>query len=72
MVGISAAAIIPCVEDDLRTFIREQTSRMERATLHMERALVRMGEHLDDQGKQIRANTDAVLAMLDRLDNGRA
>jgi hypothetical protein len=71
------------VQDDLRPFIREQTSRMEKATLHMERALVRMGdrmerslermgERLDDDGKQIRANTDAVLVMLDRLDNGRA
>jgi ElaB/YqjD/DUF883 family membrane-anchored ribosome-binding protein len=82
------------VEDDLRLFIREQTARMEKATLHMERALLRMGDRMetslermgdrmeaslermgqriDDQGEQIRANTQAVLAMLDRLENGRA
>lgn len=71
------------VEDELRVFIREQTARMEAATRLMERALVRMGDRmeaslermgdrLDDQGEQIKANTAAVLAMLDRLDNGRA
>ena len=71
------------MEDDLRLFIREQTTRMERATFHMERALVRMGDRMErsldllerrieDQSGQIRANTQAVLAVLDRLEGGKA
>ncbi len=71
------------MEDDLRLFIREQTTRMEKATFHMERALVRMGDRMErsldllerrseDQSGQIRANTQAVLAVLDRLEGGKA
>lgn len=51
--------------DDLQVFIREQTLRMERATQAMERAL-------RDMGEQMHANTRAVLAVLDRLEGGKA
>jgi hypothetical protein len=60
-------------------FIREQTLRMERAANQQERTLNRQGDalekfmervlaRLDDMGDQIRANTQAVLRLLDRFD----
>lgn len=62
--------------EDLHVFIREQTLRMERAAFAMERALERMGDRMEatlkDMGAQLRANTDAVLAVLDRLERGKA
>jgi hypothetical protein len=59
---------------DLRDFIREITLRHERATeamvnrLEEQRlALVDMRGEIADQRKQIQANTQAVLSVLDRL-----
>jgi hypothetical protein len=60
--------------EDLRDFIREITLRHERATeamvnrLEEQRlALVDMRAEIADQRKQIQANTQAVLSVLDRL-----
>ena len=62
-------------EGDLREFIREVLRRHERATAAMvERleeqrlALVDMRLEIADQRKQIQANTQAVLSVLDRLN----
>ena len=61
----------------LQEFIREQALRMERAAEHQGRelggigeAMDRVVEHLDDMGDQVRANTRAVLQLLDRFDGG--
>ena len=61
-------------ENDLRAFIREILGRHERATdamvarLEEQRlALVDMRGEIADQRKQIQANTQAVLSVLDRL-----
>lgn len=60
---------------DLRSFIREITRRSEIVMSEMvERLtvvgdqLVRVGERLGDLGDQTRANTQAVLRVLDRLE----
>ena len=52
---------------DLRLFIREQTVRAERVTDRQVRALDRMIEKVDDGRDETRAQTKALLAMLDRL-----
>ena len=58
---------------DLRQFIREQTALMQAAARGMERRADVAIERLDDMGDQLRANTQAVLTMLDRLSgNGGA
>jgi hypothetical protein len=61
-------------EGDLRDFIREITLRHERATEAMVNRLeeqrlvfVDMRAEIADQRKQIQANTQAVLSVLDRL-----
>jgi hypothetical protein len=61
-------------ESDLRTFIQEITRRHEVATdamvsrLDEQRlAFVEMRAEIADQRKQIQANTQAVLSVLDRL-----
>ena len=62
-------------ENDLRDFIREITLRHERATeamvnrLEEQRlALVDMRAEISDQRKQIQANTQAVLSVVDRMN----
>jgi hypothetical protein len=62
-------------EGDMREFIREVLRRHEHATAAMvERleeqrlALVDMRLEIADQRKQIQANTQAVLSVLDRLN----
>ena len=65
---------------DLREFIREQTAVMraaargiEASSQRSERKIDAVIERLDDIGDQIRANTQTVLTMLDRLaGNGGA
>ena len=61
-------------EGDLRQFIQEITRRHERATEAMvdrldeqRMAFVDMRREIADQRKQIQANTQAVLSVLDRL-----
>ena len=61
-------------ENDLREFIRELLRRHERATEAMvarldeqRLALVDMRGQIADQRKQIHADTQAVLSVLDRL-----
>lgn len=61
--------------EDLRDFIHEQVRRMERAAQHQGRELAKIGaamdraiDHLDDMGDQVRANTRAVLELLDRSE----
>jgi len=61
-------------EEDLRHFIQEITRRHERAMeamvdrLNEQRlAFVDMRAEIADQRKQIQANTQAVLSVLDRL-----
>jgi hypothetical protein len=60
---------------DLHELIQQQTRRMERAAEHQGRELAKIGEamdraieHLDEMGDQVRANTRAVLQLLDRFD----
>jgi hypothetical protein len=66
-------------EDDLRAFIRELTVRHERSIERLVRGLERqtdafvsalneMRGEIADQRKQIQANTQAVLSVLDRLN----
>ena len=66
-------------EDDLRTFIREMTTRHERTIDRLVRGFERntellvaavndMRAEIADQRKQIQANTQAVLSVLDRLN----
>ena len=66
-------------EDDLRAFIRELTVRHERSIERLVRGLERqmdafvsalneMRAEIADQRKQIQANTQAVLSVLDRLN----
>jgi hypothetical protein len=59
-----------------KDFIQEQTLRMERAAEHQGKELAKIGEamtrvieHLDDMGDQVRANTRAVLQLLDRFED---
>ncbi|HEU4980930.1 MAG TPA: hypothetical protein VFT14_06905 [Solirubrobacterales bacterium] len=65
----------PVTEDDLRHFIVEITRRHERATEAMvdrleekRMAFVEMRGEIADQRKQIRADTQAVLSVLDRTN----
>ena len=57
---------------DQREFMRELTLRHERATQAVIRRLDAGTERLGDMGDQLRANTRAVLAVLDRLEPGSA
>jgi hypothetical protein len=68
---------------DLRTFIREQTLRLERIAIAMERnnELIRaeMDRHFDEQAKKLddlleenRTQREALFRIFDRLDNGGA
>jgi hypothetical protein len=55
---------------DQREFMRELTLRHERSTQAAVRTLDAQTRRLDDMGDQIRADTRAVLAVLDRLEPG--
>jgi chromosome segregation ATPase len=52
---------------EMRQFMRELTLRHERATEHVVDRLEAMGERLADMGDQLRANTAATWAIVDRL-----
>ena len=54
-------------DDDLRQFMRELLTRFERRTVAMERRLDAQTDAIRDMSDQIRANTQAVLHVLDEL-----
>jgi hypothetical protein len=58
--------------EDLQVVIRESRIREERAFQGLERAFARHDAALEDMRADIRANTEAILRLLDRWGEGPA